>query len=156
MANIDKEFLGLALENDENQSIMNLDHGKIKCIKNDVLQKLQLPREKLKQIHSSLKNYRYVDEISDLHYGSYIRWIKLIDPENIKMATGGFLCDIKILDDGVHLMCRGYANRLVQIKMNECHIFQKLNDEEQIILSVMDHLRGTKIQLLEKAEAKQG
>ena len=60
MANIDKELLGQALENDDNQSLMNLDHAKIKCIKNDMLQKLQLPREKLKGLHNSLKNYRYV------------------------------------------------------------------------------------------------
>jgi len=143
MANIDKELLGQALENDDNQSLMNLDHAKIKCIKNDMLQKLQLPREKLKGLHNSLKNYRYVDEISDLHYGSYIRWLKLTDPEKLKLTKGAFICDIKILDDGVSLLCRGHANSMMQIKMNECYIFQKLNDEEQIILSVMDHLRGT-------------
>ena len=140
MTDIDKEFLQVALENEDNQNIMALDNGKIKCTKNDVLQRLQLPKDKLKSIHKSLNNYRYVDDISDLHYGSHVRWLNLKDPKKIKLTNGGFLCDIKILESGTHLLCRGFANRMLQLKMDECYIFQKLNQEEQVILSVMDYL----------------
>ena len=140
MPEIDKEFLEQALENEDNQAVMGLDNSKIKCMKNNVLQQLQLPREELKKLHQKLKLYRYVDEISDLHYGSYIRWINLNDPSKLNLTNGGFLCDIKIQDDGAHLVCRGGRNRMMQLRMNECYIFQKLNDEEQVILSVMDYL----------------
>ena len=55
--------------------LLNLNNSKIKCIKNDILQKLGLPATKLKAYHKSLKNYRYIDELPGIRYGAYIRWI---------------------------------------------------------------------------------
>ena len=52
----------LKLFNKNNESIMNIDHQKIKKIKNYMLQRLGLSREKLKTYHKSLKQYRYIDE----------------------------------------------------------------------------------------------
>ena len=69
-----------SLENENNESIMKLTTAKISKAKNDILQKLGLERETLKSISKKLKNYRYVDEISDVQYGCYIRWIPLKDP----------------------------------------------------------------------------
>ena len=34
-------------------------------------------RDELKYYHKLLTNYRYVDEIDELRYGSYIRWFKM-------------------------------------------------------------------------------
>ena len=48
-----------ALDNQEDNTIINLTTSKIKQQKNDILQKLQLPREKLKLFHKKLKQYRY-------------------------------------------------------------------------------------------------
>jgi len=44
-----------ALENETNSSIMNLTNSKIKDHKNNVLQQLQLPRDKLKHFHKIKK-----------------------------------------------------------------------------------------------------
>ena len=62
-----------ALENETNASIMRLNSNKIKEIKNNMLQKLQLDRDELKIIHKKLNHYRYCSDISDLQYGYYIR-----------------------------------------------------------------------------------
>ena len=43
-----------ALENESNASIMDLTSSKVKSQKNDILQQLQLPREKLKILGKSL------------------------------------------------------------------------------------------------------
>ena len=56
---IDLNFLSKALENDDNEDLLNLDNSKIKCIKNDILQKLGFSPQKLKAYHKTLKNYRY-------------------------------------------------------------------------------------------------
>ena len=40
-----------ALDNDENEDIMDLTSNKIKSIKNDILQKLQIKGEELKEYH---------------------------------------------------------------------------------------------------------
>ena len=67
------QLLG-ALENETNESIMELSNSKIKKYKNDVLQRIQIRGEKLKEMHKKLKDYRYVMGLNELQYGYYIRW----------------------------------------------------------------------------------
>jgi hypothetical protein len=129
-----------ALENETNASIMKLNTKKIKDIKNNILQQLQLKRDKLKLYHKKLKNYRYCSEICDLQYGYYIRWIPLKNPDNIYLTNGGHIIDVKIYDEGVHIVCKNNINRIIQIKFDEVIIFQKLSNQEQVILSVLDYL----------------
>ena len=129
-----------SLENESNSSIMNLTTNKIKEHKNNILQKLQLERTKLKLFHKKLKEYRYCTDMSDLQYGFYIRWIPLKNPENIYITNGGILCDMKIVNDQIHIVCKNNRNRLIQFKFDETIIFQKLSPQEKVILSVLDYL----------------
>ena len=128
------------MDNDINEGIQKYNSNLIKQIKNDYLQKLLLPREKLKLFHSKLKDYRYVDDLSDIQYGRYIRWIKLNDPSKIILSNGGVIIDIKILQNGIHVVCKNFNNQRFQIKIDECYIFQKLTDQEKIILFALDHV----------------
>ncbi|MDA7464608.1 hypothetical protein N8996_07455 [Candidatus Poseidonia alphae] len=134
------KILVKALDNDVNEGIQKYNSNLIKQIKNNYLQKLLLPREKLKIFHSKLKDYRYVDDLSDIQYGRYIRWIKLNDPAKIILSTGGVIIDIKILQNGIHVVCKNFNNQRFQIKIDECYIFQKLTDQEKIILFALDHV----------------
>jgi hypothetical protein len=134
------KILVKALDNDINEGIQKYNSNLIKQIKNDYLQKLLLPREKLKLFHSKLKDYRYVDDLSDIQYGRYIRWIKLNDPSKIILSNGGVIIDIKILQNGIHVVCKNFNNQRFQIKIDECYIFQKLTDQEKIILFALDHV----------------
>lgn len=138
--NSSENILQKALDNENNSSIMNLNSKKIKSIKNDYLQKLLLPRDKLKEYHLKLKEYRYVDDLSDIQYGRYIRWINLNNPDNIKLTTGGIIIDIKILESGIHLVCKNNMNQRFQIKIDENIIFQRLSDQEKILISALDYL----------------
>lgn len=141
MANeIDVNLLMKSLENEDNNVLMNLDTKTIQKIKNDMLQKLNLPVEKLKSFHKSLKHYRYIDEIPDLKYGAYVRWVNLNDPNNLKLTTGGLVCDIKISNDHVIICCKNNYNRFFSFKLNECLVFQKLSDQENVLLSALDYL----------------
>ena len=49
-----------ALENESNISIMNMTSSKIKSLKNDMLQKLQLSGKELKVFHKNLRNINIV------------------------------------------------------------------------------------------------
>lgn len=135
-----KDYFLKAIDNQNNEGIQKYDSKLIKKIKNDYLQKLLLPRDKLKDFHTKLNNYRYVDDLSDIQYGRYIRWINLKDPENIILTTGGIIIDIKILASGIHLVCKNNRNQRFQIKIDECYIFQKLTNQEKIILYALDHI----------------
>lgn len=129
-----------SLENESNASIMNLTSAKIKEHKNNILQRLQLERSKLKEMHKKLKEYRYCTDMSDLQYGFYIRWIPLRDPENVYLTNGGLLCDMKIVNNQIHIVCKNNRNRIIQFKFDETVIFQKISPQEKVILSVLDYL----------------
>jgi hypothetical protein len=140
MSDLNNEYLLKALNNENNSGIENLTTRKIKAIKNDYLQQLQLSRDKLKEFHLKLKDYRFVDDLTDIQYGRYIRWISLKNPEKICLTNGGVIIDIKIQEDGIHLLCRNFKNNRFQIKIDECFIFQKLTDQEKTILAALDYL----------------
>ena len=129
-----------ALENENNSSIIDLNSSKIKQYKNDILQQLQLDRNLLKEFHKKLKNYRYVTDLKDLQEGFFIRWIPLKDPENIKLTNGGIVCDVKLLNDALTVLCKNANNWFFQFKFDEVIIFQKLSNQEQIILGILDYL----------------
>lgn len=131
-----------ALDNEDNESLLELNPAKIKQQKNDILQRMQFKGQDLKKYHQKLKNYRYVDEVKDLKYGAFIRWFKITDPNNISLVNGAILCDIKIQNDGIHLVFKNFMNRFIQIRMDECILFQKISDQEAIILSVLDYLKN--------------
>ena len=137
---LDIEQLMKALDNEENEGILKLSNAKMARIKNDMLQKLGLGRTELKKLHKKLKDYRYVDEMPDVQFGSYIRWISLKNPSSIKLTNGGIICDIQVKNNGIHIVCRNNMHRFFQLLMSENLIFQKLTEQENVLLSVMDYL----------------
>lgn len=141
MSNNDEiDYLLNALDNDNNNTIINLTNSKIKQEKNDILQKLQLNRETLKSFHKKLKEYRYCENLEDIQFGAYIRWISLKNPDNIKLTNGGIICDIKSHNDHAIFLLKNNRNRFFQIKFDECLIFQKITNQEQIILAILDYI----------------
>ena len=128
------------LNNDTDSNIINLTTKKIQDIKNNMLQKLQLPRDDLKSLHKKLKDYRYCTDLSDLQSCNYIRWVSLKNPDKLRLTNGAFLVDIKIYADGVQLMCKNNFGSVFQFKFDEAMIFQKFNSQERVILSVLDYL----------------
>ena len=134
------EELNKAVENIKNEEILNTSLTEINKIKLKVLVELQLSREKLKDFHKKLEKYRYVDEISQLNSGDYVRWIDLTNAANIKLTNGAFICDVEINPDGVHIKLKTFRNRHIQIRMDEIFLFQKLTDSELVVLSALKYL----------------
>ena len=144
MSNFDVEKLLKALENENNADVMQLDYEKISKEKNDILQKLKQPREKLKELNKKLKDYRYVDNIESLKYGSSIRWISLKNPDplQIKLTNGGIVVKIEINKEDIYIMVKNNMNKFITIKMSENLIFQKLMNQEQILLTAIKYLNN--------------
>lgn len=137
---MDTETLKKALDNENNESICKLTTHLIKQIKNDMLQQLQLSRERLKELHNKLKEYRYVDDLSNLQYGRFIRWINLKKTDNIFLTNGAHIMDIKIEKSGIQVLCRNNMNRFVTLNIDEHMIFQKITDQEKVLICAMDYL----------------
>ena len=128
------------LENDKYEDILELSFSKIKSIKNDILQQLQLPREKIKEFHKKLKEYRYIDEVDEFKLGNYIRTINLKNPDNLYLTSGGIIIDIEAVNSSILVKCKNFRNNIYNLKFEEHLFFQKLNNEEQILLSVLSQL----------------
>ena len=118
-----------------------LTTGELKTIKNNVLQKLLLEKNELKLYHKLLTNYRYVDEIDELRYGSYIRWFNLSKPKSLKLLNGGFIVDIKNNNGNIIILCKNKLNKFFNLKMGESIIFQKNTSQEEVLIKILDHIQ---------------
>lgn len=137
---IDSDQLEKAFNNEENAQLLDLTNKKIETVKIKMLNKLNLSKKQFKEISKKLENYRYIDELPELKYGSFIRWISLKNPELIKLSNGGLVMEIKIDLSGIKIVCKNNLNKFFQINMNENLIFQKLNNQESVLLSALDYI----------------
>ena len=131
-----------ALDDESNENLLNFTTDKLKEMNLNVLKELHLKRNETLELLNKLRDYKYVDEMNDLKYGTYLRWIPLNDPTNIHLKKGALFCEMKITDDGVFMVCKniGFNTRHFKIKMDENLIFQKLTGQELVLLSALDHL----------------
>jgi hypothetical protein len=131
-----------ALDDESNEDLLNFTTEKIRVMNTNILNELHLTKKDTQEILTKLKNYKYVDEMSDLKYGAYIRWIPIEDPNNIYLTPGAIFCEIKIKVDGVYCICKnfGFKTKHFQIELDKNLIFQKLTEQELILLSALDHL----------------
>ena len=135
------EDLLKALDNENNTGIAGLTTSKIKKEKNDILQKLQLSGQELKDLHARLKDYRYINELNDIQIGRYIRWIPLnTETAEIKLTTGAFIVNTFLNDEGASLVCRNTYRQSIVVKFDNVLIFQKLSEQEQILITSIDFL----------------
>lgn len=139
--NDDKEIDNLEkiLENEKNEGILDQSLSKINMKKEEVLKDLYLPKKINKEFLKKLKCYKYVDGLNEIEYGSYLRWINLKNINNLKLTNGGILCEIKIEEDPI-LILKNNMNFFFQINMNEALLFQKLSEQEQLILHIIEYV----------------
>jgi hypothetical protein len=140
-----------ALDNENNESIMNLTSKKIFEMNFNIIKELHLDKPTTLDYLKKLKGYRYVDELNDLKHGCFIRWIPITDPSYLPLHHCGMICDIKITDNGILITCKNFMHRHYTFKMDECLIFQKLTTQEKVIIHALDHLDNTKEE--EKSES---
>jgi len=140
---MDVNKLMYALDNETNENILHLTTTKIVEQNLNILKELHLERDITLNYLKKLKGYKYVDELNELKYGSFIKWIPIIDPNYLPLHYCGIICEIKIIDDGVLITCKNFMHRHYTFKMDECLIFQKLSTQELIIINALDHLDNT-------------
>ena len=137
---VDVDKLMKALDNDANEGIMNLTSEKLREMNLKILQELNLDKKTTLDILKKLKEYKYIDSLSELRYGAFLRWIPLTNPDDIYLTNGALLCDIKMTDNGTQIVCKTFSKKLITLKMDEHFIFQKLSGQELVILTALDHL----------------
>ena len=140
-----------SIESDKLLSVSKLTYDKINTVKYNILTRIGVEDDELESMLLKLSDYRYVEELQDIHHGAFVRYIPLVSTTNsnkgkynedneIVLKSGGFICDIKILGTGVQLLCRNHFRRMFQLRLDEVLLFQKLTKQEEVILSVFDYL----------------
>ena len=139
---MDIDKLLKSLDDPTNEDLFNFTTNNIKEMNLKIIKELNFSKKETMEIYNKLINYKYVDEMKDLKYGTFIRWIPIDDPNNIYLSKGSLFCEMKITNNGVFCVCKnyGYASRHFQISMDKNLIFQKLTEQELVLLSALDYL----------------
>lgn len=134
------ESLLKAVDNENNESILNLSSKQIKQEKNDILQKLGVKGQTLVDLHKRLKDYRFIDGLENLNFGAFVRWINISDPTDVYITNGGYVCEMTATDETVMVRCKNVYHQFFQFDFNTCLVFQKLSNQEKVLLYAMDNL----------------
>ena len=137
-------YLKQSMENENNKSILNLTTKIIKERKEEIINELPVYKNEKNQIKKKLKEYRYIDEIQELHIGAFIRWIKFKSDNEISITNGALLMDV-LFEDNIQLLLKNNMNRFFRVNFNDNLIFQKLTDQEKIILFAIDNIDKLKV-----------
>jgi len=142
-ADLKYELLDKALDNQQNAILLKLNNKQIAEMNKQIVFGIPNMTKKIAIGHlKTLDGYRYVDEVSDLKTNVYLKWIRIDTPN--KLTKGAISCSVKITNDGMLVMCKNYFGKFFYLKMDECVLFQKITDEESVILSAMDFITTQK------------
>ncbi len=105
-----------------------------------ILKKITLDKKEMNHYQTLLLHYRYVDEVDELRLGSYIRFFKL-NTNTLELGRGGFLADIQVHNQRIVLLFKN-RNRFFRLKMDECFLFQKNTEQENLLIQILDQIKG--------------
>lgn len=137
---MDIDTLLKALDKDDNEEIIDMTTEKIQEQNHNVLLELKLERDHHMKIMEKLDQYKYIEDIANLKSGSFIRWIRIDNPSNLQITKGALVCDIKFTDTGISVICKGYHHRHFQLDFDKCLVFQRLSEQEMVLLSALNYL----------------
>ena len=139
MDNDIKNYINKAINNDNNKCLLDLSSKKIKERKLEIINELDSTKKYKGELLKKLNNYRYIDEIPELHIGTHIRWIKLNEDNQYYLTNGAILVDI-LFEDETILLLKNNFNKFFKIYLSHNLIFQKLTNQEIIILYALDNI----------------
>ena len=80
----------------------------------------------------------------ELHIGAFIRWIKFNSDNEVSITNGALLTD-DLFEDNIQLLLKNNMNRFFKVNFNDNLIFQKITDQEKIILFAIDNFDKLKV-----------
>jgi hypothetical protein len=143
-SNLDPEDLLRELAKDKHNYIENKTNALImKEIKQSIVDEFgeEMPDKQLAALMKNLIGYRLADELDTLHIGQYTRWIQKYQ-DDVKLTNGGILLNTTFTSEGINLTIKLWNNRLIQVRFDDCLVYQKLSFGEQLILMASEYVNG--------------
>jgi hypothetical protein len=135
---MDPEYLLKALNNNNNEYVFELTSQKIIKIKQKILETIPLNKNQKKVLEEKLKNYIYIDSVNKLKLGSYVRWLNKDEEE---LNKGAFLSSVYISNDNIHIVLKNFNKSLFTLNFYDVILFQKLSQQENVLLEALDILK---------------
>ena len=148
-----------SVENEKNDYLENKTTTTVAQEIYEKLSELPLSSESIEFLCKKLIGYRYVDEIHELHKGKVVSWIRIRktatqeqlessgeierEPYSIqpKLTGTGIVVNIKFSEKGTNVVISNPPNqRFTQYRFDDCYTFQKMSEEEQLILMAYEYL----------------
>lgn len=139
---LDPEDLLRELAKDKHNYIENKTNALImKEIKQSIVDEFgkEMSDKQLAELMKNLIGYRLVDELDTLHIGQYTRWIQKYQ-DAVKLTNGGILLNTTFTSEGINLTIKLWNNRLIQVRFDDCLVYQKLSFGEQLILMASEYV----------------
>ena len=132
LSHINVEELLTSIDSIKNDFLENQTVETISANVFDSLVRLSIDRSTIETHLEKLVGYRFVDELHLLHKGKYVRWIRHDEPD--KLMKGAVVVDVQFGDFGANVLCRLMTGAFLRYRFDKCNTYQKLTDEEQLIL----------------------
>ena len=132
-----------AMNKTDNNTIANTTLKKIHARRHEILASMNLTPEKLAEFERKLHMYRVIENPYDLKHNQLIRWIPLRSLEARPYVTlGGTLFRVREnVEDKMHIVTIRNIKRFVfNIRFELNVVFQRLSQEELLILRVLEYL----------------
>lgn len=128
LENIDKKTIDVL----DNKTVQSMNETNI-----DLFTNYNCSPDETYDLCSRLNGYRLVNEIFELHKGKNV---KIFDTKTKKLKLGGIVYNITFSDNGPQVLCMNVSKRFFQYKFNNYITFQRMSDEEHLILLVNEHI----------------
>jgi hypothetical protein len=128
-----------AYEKDKNQYLENKTS---KVIHKELVESLKQYENKEDFLQKLGNNYRFVDEVDQLHIGKFTRWIPKYEPSPHRLVVGGFVTNVDYTDNGILLTVKTWQNQVIKVVFDHCILFQKLSPDEKLVLLAADYIEN--------------
>lgn len=148
------------LETLETENTDYLENKTMVSITKEVYDKLTtfaFTKEKIQYYCDKLLGYRLVNQIFELRLQRGIKIFKIYDEktgQTIRTPTllAGVVMSIKFLEGGSYILFQNLAGKIFNVKFDNYVVFQKLTDEEHLILLAYDQLQNEEDDIYEDYE----
>lgn len=144
ISNLDPDELLRELAKDKHNYIENKTNADVlNEIRESILDEYgeSMTAKEITTIIKKLVGYRVVDELDAIHIGQYTRWIQKYQ-DAVKLTNGGILVNTIFTDEGINLVIKLWNNSVIQVRFDDCLVYQKLGFGEQIILMASDYVNS--------------
>ena len=136
---MDSNKLYEALGNEKNEYIINTTTEEIEIEKNNILEELPLSEDNYISLYEKLKNFKYCASAEQISIGCSVSWIPLYNNDNMITLKHGRVAKTYETQDDVNILYF-LAGRMFTVRFSEIIIFQKITDQENTILKLIDNI----------------